>query len=146
MRIKSRVGAVILTLFCMAVMAAPVSAEILVQVTPDSVNFGQVKQGETVTAKFRLRNAGTNQLTILFLEFSVPDMSAHVKQKIDAGSSTEILLNWDTSRLSGEVKGEGILTLNDSQNSEIVFTLSGFVIATDIPSEPETPVKEEVLD
>ena len=55
-------------------------------------------------------------------------------------------MNWDTSKFIGDIEGQIILGLNDSQNPEIVLTLSGVVIPADIPSEPETPVKEEVLD
>jgi len=103
-------------------------ADALVQVEPASVNFGQVKQGETATAKFQITNAGTKSLTIQFMEFSMPGMRANVKAKINAGSNTEILVTWNTSGLSGEVKGETILTFNDPQSPEIVLTLNGTVV------------------
>lgn len=113
---------------CMLALTVTAFADASVQVDSTSVNFGQVKQGETAKAKFQLTNAGTKQLTIQFMEFSMPGMGAQVKARIDAGSSTEILVTWNTIGLKGEVKGEIILTLNDPLNPKIVLTLSGTVV------------------
>jgi len=102
----------------LVVLAVTASAFAQVDVSSDSANFGQVNQGESVSVKFQIRNSGTKPLTITGLEFSMPDMNARVKQEIDAGSSAEILINWDTSRLRGEVKGQAVLTINDPQTPE----------------------------
>jgi len=112
----------------LVVLAVTASAFAQVDVSSDSANFGQVNQGESVSVKFQIRNSGTKPLTITGLEFSMPDMNARVKQEIDAGSSAEILINWDTSRLRGEVKGQAVLTINDPQTPEIVLTLRGKVV------------------
>jgi len=118
----------VLSIFCLLVLTVTVSADAVVEMVSNSVNFGQVKQGETATAKFQLANAGTETLTIQFMQFSMPGMRANVKAKINAGSSTEILVTWNTSGLSGEVKGETILTFDDPNNPEIVLTLNGTVV------------------
>jgi uncharacterized protein YjdB len=117
----------ILSVFLWA-LSVTASAETLVQVAANPVNFGQVKQGKTVTAKFELTNTGSKPLTIQFMEFSMPGMRANVQATIAAGASTEVLMTWDTSQLSGEVKGETILTFNDPQKQEVTLTLSGTVV------------------
>jgi len=143
MRIKSRASAFILTIFCLATLAACVSEEPLIQVVNNPVDFGQVKQGETAIARFQLQNTGTQALTIQWMEFSEQGLIAQVKPQIGVGSSVEVLVNWDTSKFMGDIEGQVLLGLNDSQRTEIVLTLSGVVIPADIPSEPEIPVKEE---
>ena len=118
----------VLSIFCLLALTVTASSDALVEVASNSVNFGQVKQGETASAKFQLTNAGTESLTIQFMEFSMPGMRANVKAKINAGSSTEVLVTWNTSGLSGEVRGETILTFNDPQSPEIILTLKGTVV------------------
>jgi len=143
---RSKVITFFLTVLGLAVMATSVSAENLVQVTPESMNFGQVKQGEKAIARFQLLNTGTQAVTIQWMEFSQPGLIAQVKPQIEAGSSVEVLVNWDTSKFAGDIEGQITLGLNDPQNPEIVLTLSGAVIPAEIPPEPETPVNGEVLD
>ena len=130
MRIKSRVITFILTIFCLAMTTASVSAKNTVQVTPELGNFGQVKQGETAIARFQLQNTGTQALTIQWMEFSEQGLIAQVKPQIGAGSSVEVLVNWDTSKFMGDIEGQITLGLNDPQNPEIVLTLSGTVVPT----------------
>jgi len=118
----------VLSIFCQLALTVPASADALIKVASNSVSFGQVKQGETASAKFQVTNAGKEPLTIQFMEFSMPGMRANVKAKINAGSSTEILVTWNTSGISGEVKGETILTFDDPQGLETVLTLTGTVV------------------
>ena len=107
-------------------VAAPAFAQL--DVPSDSANFGRVSQGETISVKFQIRNSGSKSLTITGLEFSMPGMNARVKQEIDAGSSSEIVISWDTSRLRGDVKGQAVLTLSDPQTSKVILTLRGTVV------------------
>ena len=125
---RTRANALILIMFCLAVVAAPVSAGSLVQVTPESVNFGQVKQGDLATASFQLLNTGTQALSIQYMEFSKPGLVAQVNPHIGVGLSVEVLVNWKTGNLSGDVEGQVVLTLDDPQHPEIVLPLSGTVI------------------
>ena len=85
-------------------------------------------------------------VSIQWMEFSEQGLIAQVQPQIGVGRSVEVLVNWDTSKFTGDIEGQVVLGLNDPENSEIVLTLSGVVIPADIPSEPETSVKEEVLD
>lgn len=120
--------AFVVIVFSLAVMAASVSAGDLVQVTPDSVNFGQVEQGELAVARFQLQNTGSQALTIQFMEFSKPGLIAQVNPYIGVGSSVEVLVNWKTGNFSGDIEGRVVLTVDDPQDSEIVLHLSGTVI------------------
>lgn len=110
------------------ILAVTAAAYAQVDVPSDSANFGRIEQGETVSTKFQIRNSGPEPLTITGLEFSMPGMNARVKQEIDAGSSAEILIDWDTSRLRGEVKGQAVLAFDDPQIAEVVLTLRGTVV------------------
>ena len=107
--------------------AVTASADTSVKVASNPIDFGQLKPGEIATAKFQLTNTGSNQLTIQFMEFSEPGMRANVQPIIAAGSSSEILVTWDTSGLSGEVIGKIILTFDDPQNPKLDLVLTGTV-------------------
>jgi len=109
-------------------LSATASVFAQVDVPFQSSNFGRVNQGEPISARFQLRNPGKKPLTITRIEFSMPGMNARVKQLIEAGSSAEILISWDSSRLRGEVEGRAILTIDDPHNPQIVLTLSGMVV------------------
>jgi hypothetical protein len=126
--VRFRAIAIFLTVFCLAVFAVPVTAEDVVQVTPDSVNFGQVKQGELALAKFQLLNTGTQAVTIQFMEFSDPGLIAQVNPHIGIGSPVEVLVNWKTGNLSGDVEGQVVLSFADPQYPAIVLPLNGTVI------------------
>ena len=119
----------VLGIYCFLALTVIACSDAVVQVASNTTNFGQATQGEAVTAKFQLSNAGTEPLTIQFMEFSMPGMSARVQPKINAGSTSEILVRWDTSQLEGEVNGKVILTLDDLQNPEIVLLVSGTVVS-----------------
>ena len=109
-----------------------------VQVAPESVNFGDVEQGDVAIARFQLHNAGTQALTIQWMEFSKPGLVAQVNPNLAAGSSIEILVNWNTSDFTGDIEGQVTLGLDDPQNPEVVLTITGTVTpATDVPPEPE---------
>ena len=95
-----------ISMFCLLGLTTNVLADASAQVASNTVNFGQLKQGELAVAKFEMRNVGTNTLTIEFIEFSTQGMRANVKQKTAVGSSTELIVTWDTSGLSGQVHGE----------------------------------------
>ena len=127
---RSKISAktLFLSSLCMLALTVTVIADASVQVDSTLVNFSHVKQGETVSAKFQITNAGTKPLTIQFMEFSTSGMRAQVQPRIDAGSSTEILVTWNTSGLSGEVKGDTILTFDDPQSPETVLTITGTVV------------------
>ena len=120
--------ALVLSIFCLLALTAIATADALIEVASNPVSFGQVKQGETASAKFQVTNVGTEPLTIQFMEFSMPGMRANVKPVINAGASTEVLVTLNTSGLSGEVKGDTILTFSDPQSQETVLTITGKVV------------------
>ena len=133
MRIKTTV--LVLALLSLVGVTTSACAANPVQVTPESVNFGEVVQGETAIARFQLHNTGTQAVNIHWMEFSSPGLVAQVSPHIAAGSSVEVLVNWKTSGFSGGIEGQIALGLDDPQNPEVVLTVSGTVI----PAEQNTP-------
>ena len=118
--------AFVLAAICL--MATSVFAESRVQVIPESVNFGQVKQGEIATAQFQLQNTGDQSVSVQWMQFSKPGLIAQVQPNIGAGSSVELLVNWNTAELMGDLEGEIALGLDDPENPEVVLKVSGTVI------------------
>ena len=110
------------------VTATSVCAGSLVQAIPESFNFGQVKQGEHVVTQFQLHNTGTDTVAIQWMDFSDPGLVAWTKARIAAGSSVEVSVNWNTSKLSGDLEEQITLGLDDPENPEVVFKVSGTVI------------------
>jgi hypothetical protein len=57
---------------------------------------------------------------------------------IAAGSSVEILVNWNTSDFTGDIESQVTLGLDDPQSPEVVLIYTGIVIgANEITPEPE---------
>ena len=118
--------AFVLAAICL--MATPVFAESWIKVIPESVNFGQVKRGQIATAKFQVQNTGNQAVSIQWMELSKPGLIAQVQPTINAGSSVELLVNWNTAELLGELEGQITLGLTDPENPEVILMVNGTVI------------------
>ncbi len=94
-----------------------------------SRNFGSVERGKLVSESFTLRNEGTAPLIIKHMEFQVQGMSGRVGQTIKPGESAKLLLFWDTSQYTREVKGQAVITINDPKMPELLLTLTGYVVS-----------------
>jgi len=128
MNSKTRAIATFLSVFGLAVSLPAVYADSPIQVIPDSADFGEVEKGQLAGARFRLHNTGTKAVTIRWMDFSNPGLIAQVKPNIPAGSSVEVLVNWNTEQLEGDITGTIVLGLDDPENPEAVFTLNGTVL------------------
>lgn len=109
-------------------LATPVAAGSLITVEPESVDFGQVTQGDPVAVTFQLYNTSSNPMMITFMDFSVPGLVAQVNPRLKPDSSSEVLVRWDTSSLNGDVQGDVTLKFNDPKNEELILTVRGSVI------------------
>src|SRR4030042_802517 len=89
--------------------------------------FGTVKQGETITHIFVIRNTGSAPLKSTRMELSQQGMTARIKPVIHPGEEGQITVRWDTGRVKGEVLGEVVLHLDDPAQPPIVFLLKGIV-------------------
>jgi hypothetical protein len=112
-------------------LATPVAAGSLIMAEPEAVDFGQVSQGDPVAVTFQLYNTSSNPMMITFMDFSMPGLVAQVNPRLKPESSSEVLVRWDTSSLSGDVQGEVTLEFNGPENLEIVLTVSGSVVSNE---------------
>jgi hypothetical protein len=112
-----------------------VHADSSISVIPDSANLGKIEQGQLAATRFQLHNSGTRKVTIRWMDFSSPGLIAQVKSIIPAGSSVEVLVNWNTSQLEGEISGTIVLGLDDPENPEVSFTLKGTVVPVGGPTK-----------
>jgi len=89
--------------------------------------FGIVKQGERTGQAFRVRNDGTGVLTLQLVQMTQPGMTARFKPEIAPGAEEVVRLEWDTSRVKGQVEGVAVLRLNDPLQPEMRLVLKGTV-------------------
>ena len=89
--------------------------------------FGTVKQGETITHIFVIRNTGSAPLKTTRMELSKQGMTGRIKPVIPPGEEGWITVRWDTGRVKGEVSGEVVLHLDDPAQPPIVLLLKGIV-------------------
>jgi hypothetical protein len=118
------------TLFWAAAMvvALPLAAAPRVDLATTELDFGKVRQGDPVAANVSIGNSGTEALVIERMEFTVPGMTARLKQTIDPGDSAVVELKWDTERLRGAVEGRLSLYLNDPAVPRVDIDLHGEVM------------------
>jgi hypothetical protein len=89
--------------------------------------FGTVKQGETITRTFVIRNTGSAPLKIARMELSERGITARIKPMIPPGEEGQITVRWDTGRLKGDVSGEVVLHPEDPAQPPVVLLLEGVV-------------------
>jgi hypothetical protein len=113
---------------CCAVVSGSLAASPKLTVGETSFDFGSVPQGQSVTARFALENSGDEPLVLERMEFSMPGLTARVKQRLEPGETTTVEVNWDTAKLRREVEGSLTLYLNDPALPQLVLRLSGTVV------------------
>jgi hypothetical protein len=89
--------------------------------------FGTVKQGETITHTFVIRNSGKVPLKIARMELSEQGMTARMKPVISPGGEGQVTVRWDTGRVKGYVSGEIVLHPDDPVQPAIFLCLKGVV-------------------
>jgi hypothetical protein len=89
--------------------------------------FGTVKQGETITHSFVIRNTGSAPLKMARMELSEQGITARIKPMIPPGEEGQVTVRWDTGRVKGDVSGEVVLHFDDPMQSPIVLLLKGVV-------------------
>ena len=89
--------------------------------------FGTVKQGQTITHTFVIRNTGSAPLKIVRMELSEQGMTARMKPVIPPGKEGQITVRWDSGRVKGDVSGEVVLHTDDPAQPPVVLLLKGVV-------------------
>jgi len=90
-------------------------------------DFGTAKQGTKVLHAFEIANDGTSPLTIKGVELSMPGMTARFRPVISPGSRVHITVEWDTTHLTGEIEGQGLVRFADDSRIPIQILLKGVV-------------------
>src|SRR5580765_3005803 len=67
-------------------------------------DFGTVKQGTKIAHGFAIHNSAPVPVTVQGLEFSLPGMTARFAPLIAPGLDRRIAIEWDTSRIAGEIE------------------------------------------
>jgi hypothetical protein len=88
-------------------------------------DFGTVMQGEVASATFVLRNQGLAPLIVESAQASEAGMKIRLRREIPPGGQGEVILELDTSGLSGPAEASATLSLNDPKRPEITFLLKG---------------------
>ena len=127
MRKLGPISAVAFALFLSGLLAAAATESPRALFPTRSHDFGTVTQGAKIVREFTVRNQGTNPLTIEGGELSMPGMKARFNTGIGPGEEARITLEWDTSGVRGEVRGEAGFRLNDPAQPTVTLSLSGVV-------------------
>jgi Protein of unknown function (DUF1573) len=95
---------------------------------PESAyNFGTVKQGTKIAHGFAINNSTPVPVTLQGLEFSMPGMTARFAPVIAPGLDRSIAIEWDTSRVAGEIEGLAIVHFADTSRAPVTLRLKGVV-------------------
>ncbi len=94
--------------------------------TATDYDFGEVRQGQTVSHDFPVKNLGKGVLRIERAELSRSDMTLRARP-IEPGSEGKIGLELKTAELAGKIEVQALVFLNDPLLPKAVLTLRGRV-------------------
>jgi len=125
--------------------AAAVLAQPRVSVDSPSQSFGEVWQGQEVTATFVLTNVGRARLELGDIEATCACTGASIDNKsVAAGDSTRVVVQFDSSILAGIVDKTVTVATNDPLQRELPLTVKGLVrqefdLPTAVVVKPDGP-------
>jgi hypothetical protein len=90
-------------------------------------DFGIVMQGQRLTHKFAIPNAGTSPLRIDRIDLSVQGITTRFLADIPPGGEGRVVLEWDTSQANGEAEATATVRLNDPDRPEIPLQIKAVV-------------------
>ncbi len=93
----------------------------------NTYDFGIAKQGTKIVHVFPIANDSALPVTIKDVELSMPGMNARFKPVVNPGAGGSVTVEWDTTHLSGEIAGQGIVHFADDSRSAIPLLLKGVV-------------------
>ncbi len=99
-----------------------------VSITPESFNFGTIKQGEKVNYTFKLTNQGKTPLIIRKIRSSCGCTAVMPQEKIvKPGKSTELKVTFDSTHKKGAQNKSITVITNDPKNDRKVLWVRGNV-------------------
>jgi hypothetical protein len=119
-------------LFSSIGFAQLIQPQLVIQQT--SHDFGDIKQGETVSHDFVLSNSGGDLLKISNVKASCGCTAATPeKNELAQGESTNLTVRFNSSGRMGKQNKTVRVFTNDPQNPEMVLTITGTVVkSTDV--------------
>jgi hypothetical protein len=96
-------------------------------VVDDVYDFGTIDQGSIVSHSFTIRNDGTAPLIVSSVDLSQPGMKSRFGRTIAPGSRGNITIQWDVTRMSGEVMAEVVVHLDNPTQPRITLTIKGTI-------------------
>jgi len=95
----------------------------------NSFDFGDIKQGETVSHTFVISNNGGDLLKITNVQASCGcTAAAPEKNELAPGESTNLIVKFNSAGRQGMQKKTVKIFTNDPQNPEMVITINGNVV------------------
>src|SRR6266508_558785 len=109
-----------------ATLAGEAGAPPQAGLTETDHDFGEVRQGQTVSHDFPVRNLGKGVLRIERAELSRSDMALRARP-IEPGSEGKISLELKTAEFAGKIEVQALVFFNDPLLPKAVLTLRGKV-------------------
>ncbi len=114
-----------------------------IQFTEKQHDFGDIKQGETVTWKFRFSNSGTEPLMLLNVQTTCGcTASEWPKMPVPPGDSADIKVRFNTAKKVGR-QNKIITVYTNGRKPEEKLKIIANVLPEDSLSNPSAPVKVE---
>jgi hypothetical protein len=98
-------------------------------------DFGTVEQGTRVSHAFALRNDAQVPLSIARVDLSQPAMKSRFQRVVAPGDEGRIVVEWDTTRVRGELAANAVVHLDDPEQPTVTLSLKGNSVAS-IEIEP----------
>lgn len=92
-------------------------------------DVGRVDRGEVVRHAFKVRNAGSEAISVTGMRFSVPGLKARMPASIPAGQTVDWVVEWETRLHSGEFLGEALLNTANTESDALRVVITGFVVS-----------------
>src|SRR5262245_2842387 len=96
-------------------------------VASPNYDFGVVKQGESVSHAFEIRNTGEAPLHIEKVEMSLPGMTSRFRPEVLPGAFVPINVEWNTAGFSGETEATAIVYTDDPKRPQTELHLTATI-------------------
>ena len=96
-------------------------------VASPNYDFGVVKQGESVSHAFEIRNTGEAPLHIEKVEMSLPGMTSRFRPEVLPDAFVPINVEWNTTGFSGETEATAVVYTDDPKRPQTELHLTATI-------------------
>lgn len=119
----------LLTMLILSALSYAQVAQPKLEIKQKSFDFGDIKQGKTVSHTFVLENSGNALLKITEVKATCGcTAAAPEKKELKPGESTKVEVKFNSAGRQGEQNKTVKISSNDPQNPEMVITFTGNVV------------------